>query len=290
MTHLSGFVGELLGTFLLTLFGCGAVAVSVLFSAHVGLFQVAAIWGVGVTLAIYVTRHLSCAHLNPAVSLGMVLAGRMDRRKLPVYLLAQLMGGLLAGLILYAVFSESISSFEAAQSIVRGTSGSVRSAMMFGEYFPNPSAPVGIALVSLPLAFLVEMLGTFLLVTIIFFLTEDCNVGRPSSDIAPVFVGLTVMGIISVLAPLTQAGLNPARDFGPRLVSYFAGWGQVAIPGPRGGFFTVYILGPLVGGSLSALLFSKVFQPLMAPKYVKCDCGPVKSETTSQADRKACQM
>ncbi len=208
MTHLSGFVGELLGTFLLTLFGCGAVAVSVLFSAHVGLFQVAAIWGVGVTLAIYVTRHLSCAHLNPAVSLGMVLAGRMDRRKLPVYLLAQLMGGLLAGLILYAVFSESISSFEAAQSIVRGTSGSVRSAMMFGEYFPNPSAPVGIALVSLPLAFLVEMLGTFLLVTIIFFLTEDCNVGRPSSDIAPVFVGLTVMGIISILAPLTQAGLR----------------------------------------------------------------------------------
>jgi glycerol uptake facilitator protein len=287
LNHLSGFVGELFGTFILTLFGCGAVAVSVLFSAHVGLFQVAAIWGVGVTLAIYVTRQLSCAHLNPAVSLGMVLAGRMDRRKLPVYLLAQLIGGLLAGLILYAVFSESISSFEEAQSIVRGTSGSVKSAMMFGGYFPNPLAPVGIALVSLPLAFLVEMLGTFLLVTIIFLLTDDCNVGRPSSDIAPVFVGLTVMAIISVLAPLTQAGLNPARDFGPRLVSYFAGWGHVAIPGPRGGFFTVYILGPLVGGGLSALLFTKVFQPLMRPKYLKCDCGPEQGWPADQADAKA---
>lgn len=89
---------------------------------------------------------------------------------------------------------------------------------MFAVYFPNPSAPLT-AQVSLPLAFSVEALGTFLLVTIIFFLPEDCNVGRPPRDIAPVFIGLTVMGMISVVTPLTQAGLNPARDLGPRLVS-----------------------------------------------------------------------
>ena len=76
------FLGEFIGTYLLVFFGCGSVAVSVLYSAFSGLFQVAAIWGIAVTLAIYATRHLSCAHLNPAVSIAMVLAGRMHMRKL----------------------------------------------------------------------------------------------------------------------------------------------------------------------------------------------------------------
>ena len=74
-----GFAGELLGTFILVFFGIGSVAVTVLFSAHSGLLQVALMWGIGVSLAIYCTRHLSCAHLNPAVSLAMVVAGRMSR-------------------------------------------------------------------------------------------------------------------------------------------------------------------------------------------------------------------
>ena len=85
--------------------------------------------------------------------------------------------------------------------------------------------------------------------------------GRPSSDIAPFFIGLTVMGIISVIAPLTQAGLNPARDFGPRLVAYLAGWGSIALPGPRGGFFAVYILGPLLGRIDLGLAVQRGHQP-----------------------------
>jgi glycerol uptake facilitator protein len=68
----------------------------------------------------------------------------------------------------------------------------------------------------------------------------------------PLFIGLTVSIIISIVAPLTQAGLNPARDFGPRLVSYLFGWGDIAIPGPRGGFFTVYILSPVLGAVFGA--------------------------------------
>lgn len=83
------FFGELIGTFILAFFGCGSVAVTVLFSSHVGLFQVAAIWGLGVALAIYATRHLSCTHLNPAVSLAMVIGSRMSYKKLPVYVAAQ---------------------------------------------------------------------------------------------------------------------------------------------------------------------------------------------------------
>ncbi|MFZ5650453.1 MAG: MIP/aquaporin family protein [Bacillota bacterium] len=273
MRNLHGFAGELIGTFVLVFFGCGAVAVTVLFSSHVGLFQVAVVWGIGVALAIYSTRHLSCAHLNPAVSLAMVIARRMSVKKLPYYLMAQAMGSVGAGLFLYCIFSESITSYENTHHIIRGAGESVKTAMIFGEYFPNPGLPEAICAVSPAKAFLVEATGTFLLVLMIFMLTEGCNVGRPPSDIAPVLVGLTVTAIISVLAPLTQAGLNPARDFGPRFVAYLAGWGSVAIPGPGGGFFTVYILGPLVGGSLSALLFSRVLQPLMEDKTKNCGCG-----------------
>jgi len=105
-------IGEALGTFLLVLFGCGAVAVSVLFHAHQGLMQVALAWGIGVTLAIYLTRHLSCAHLNPAVSLAMVVSGRMSPRKLPVYLASQFAGAIVAGLVLYALFASSIAAYE----------------------------------------------------------------------------------------------------------------------------------------------------------------------------------
>jgi glycerol uptake facilitator len=268
----NNFIGEFLGTFLLTFFGCGVVAASALYGAHTALFQVAGIWGIGVTLAIYASRHLSCAHLNPAVSLAMILSGRMISKKLPVYLAAQFLGAFVAGLTLLAVFSSSITNYEAFYHIVRGAPESVRTAMMFGEYFPNPSSPPAVGLISWPMAMGVEALGTFILVTIIFLMTEDCNVGRPSSDIAPIFIGLTVMAVISILAPLTQAGLNPARDFSPRVVAYLAGWGGIAIPGPRGGFLTVYILGPLIGGSVSALLFRVLFQPLMALPRIVCSC------------------
>lgn len=268
--YMQDFCGESLGTFILVFFGCGSVAVSVLFSAYQGLFQVAAIWGIGVTLAIYASRGLSCAHLNPAVSIAFVCAKRMLIRKLPVYLIAQFTGAFLAGLLLYLIFSGSITQFESAHNIMRGSSESVRTAMMFGEYFPNPTIDQAVISVTGLTAFIAEGLGAFLLIFFIFFLTEGCNVGRPDSKISPVFIGAAVAGIISIIAPLTQAGLNPARDFGPRLVAYLAGWGEIAIPGPKGGFFVVYILAPVLGGILAAFIFTKIIQPLMESKAV---CG-----------------
>lgn len=255
--------GEFLGTFLLVLFGTGAVAVAVLFQAHAGLLQVAVVWGIGVSLAIYATRHLSCAHLNPAVSLGMVLAKRMRARLLLWYWGSQLLGGIAAGVVVFALFHANIAEYEALHQITRGSPDSIQTAMMFGEYFPNPGFASSGPTVGLGSAMLAEAIGTFLLVIMIFVLTEGCNVGRPGNDLAPVFIGATVTAIISFIAPLTQAGINPARDFGPRLVAYAAGWGAAAIPGPQGGFFLVYITAPLLGGAFAALCFSLIVAPLM---------------------------
>jgi glycerol uptake facilitator protein len=189
----------------------------------------------------------------------------MVLKKLPIYLIAQFLGAFIAALVLYNIFSASITKFELANHIVRGSSDSIRTAMMFGEYFPNPSYK-NIAYVSNSNAFLAEGLGTFLLVLLVFCLTEGCNVGRPDSNLAPLFIGATVSGIISIIAPLTQAGLNPARDFSPRLFALLAGWGNIAIPGPRGGFFSVYILAPILGGTIASLFFTKILQPLMENK------------------------
>ena len=262
---MKAFIGELLGTFVLTLFGCACVACAVLFGEYVSIFQVGMVWGLGVTLAIYLTRYLSCAHLNPAVSVAMVVAGRMKAGKLPTYLAAQFLGAILAGAMLYVLFAPSIANYEALHHIVRGMASSVDTARMFGEFYPNPG-DASVAVVSLPLAMLAEGFGTFLLALFIFFLTEGCNVGRPSEPLQPLFIGLTVSSIIFFVAPLTQAGLNPARDAGPRLVAYLAGWQSAALPDAVGGWFWVYILAPVVGAALAALSFRYLLEPLLLSK------------------------
>jgi glycerol uptake facilitator protein len=255
------FLGEALGTFILVLFGCGSVAVAVLFGEYNSIFQIGFVWGIGVTLGIYLTRHLSNAHLNPAVTLAMVVGRRMSAGKIPVYLGAQFFGAFLAGWVIFLLFSPSIAAYESVHQIVRGTDASVVTAKMFGEFYPNPGWQN--AVVSMPLAIVAEAFGTFLLVLTIFGLTEDANAGRPSSTMTPLFIGLTVSSIIWLIAPLTQAGLNPARDFGPRLVAWIAGWGEAALPDRCGGFFWVYILAPVAGGLAAAGL-----EPLMK-RFIK---------------------
>jgi glycerol uptake facilitator protein len=251
--------GELLGTYLLVLFGTGSVAAAVLTNAQMGLWQVAVVWGFGVTLAIYASASLSGAHLNPAVSLAFALLRREDfpfSRLLP-YMVAQMLGAVLAGATVAALFWPFLLRFEAEKGIVRGAPGSELSAMVFGEYFPNPAMfgtdAAARALVSPVHAALVEGFGTAVLVLVIFALTACRNSAAPAAHLTPFFIGFTVAVLISLFAPLTQAGWNPARDFGPRVVAYFLGWGPVAIPGPGGGFW-VYILGPLIGGPIGGIV------------------------------------
>ncbi len=132
------------------------------------------------------------------------------------------------------------------------------------EVFPNTANGV----ISMPVAAFAEALGVFVLVMIIFSMTEGCNVGRPSDDIFPLFIGLTVTALICTIGPMTDAGLNPARDFAPRIVAYFVGWKNVAFSMDA---FIVYALAPLIGGGLSAILFTKFIEPMQNKKNCSCN-------------------
>lgn len=255
-------VAEVVGTYLLCFFGPGSVAVAVLLDGHKGLWQVATVWGFGLTVALYITVAISGGHLNPAVTLSMAIFRRQSfpaNRVLP-YFLAQFAGGVLAALTLLVLFEPTCRHFERQHNIVRGMPGSQLSAMWFGEYFPCPAMygtdQAAFAQVTPAMAFGAEMLGTAILVCSIFALTDPRNQAAAIRyRLHPFFIGFTVAAIISVIAPLTQAGLNPARDFAPRLVAYFAGWGRIAIPGPRGCEWWVYILAPFIGGLLGAAIW-----------------------------------
>ena len=259
-------LSEFFGTLILVFFGVGAVNTAVLSGAQSGLWQVAVVWGVAIALAIYATGAVSGAHINPAITIAMMVWRGFPKGKVAPYILAQVAGAFCGSLILYGLFHGFILQFEAVNGIVRGQPGSQLSAMVFGEYFPNPAMigpnpALGVtaaeAFRQVPhlTAMFGEAIGTAFLACFVFALTEPRNPQAPRF-MAPLFIGLTVSIIISVIAPLTQAGLNPARDFGPRLVAYVFGWGEIAIPGPRGGFFTVYILSPVVG----AIVGSGVYQ------------------------------
>ncbi|MGQ4807647.1 Propanediol diffusion facilitator [Candidatus Entotheonellaceae bacterium PAL068K] len=275
-------IGEILGTYLLVLFGTGSVAAAVLTGAQQGLWQVAVVWGFGVTLGIYASASLSGAHLNPAVSLSLSLWRHHDfpaRRLLP-YIGAQLLGAVLAGLTIAALFWPLIVRFEAVKGLVRGAPGSELSAMMFGEYFPNPALfgtdTAARALIAPWHAAAVEGFGTAVLVFVIFALTAPRNTAIPAGNLAPFFIGFTVAVLISLFAPLTQAGWNPARDFGPRLVAWLLGWGTIAIPGPVGGFW-VYIVGPLIGGPVGGLVWQWVGNENPAPGAHAAEASPLLS-------------
>lgn len=258
-------VSEFIGTLILVFFGVGSVHTAVLAGAQQGLWQVAVVWGVAIALAIYATGAVSGAHINPAITLAFAAFRGFPKWKVAPYILSQVLGAFVGAALLYSLFCGMIVDRETATGLTRGGPGSEAIAMVYGEYFPNP-AMIGttaraFAQVSLPQAMAAEGLGTAFLAFFIFALVDERNRNRPRANLSPLFIGLTVSILISLLAPLTQAGLNPARDFGPRLFSWFAGWGRIAIPGPRGGFFTVYILSPILGALVGGGLYELITRP-----------------------------
>jgi glycerol uptake facilitator protein len=221
------FLGEMMGTFLLVFIGCGSLA---LFSGQPWL--IAFCWGAGVTLAIFLTRDLSGAQLNPAISCTLLAAGKQGLNKLPVYLFGQFLGAFLAAAVLFTMIKPVPS---------------LLTAKIFADYYA----------VAVPLAFWAEFAGTFVLATVVLALVSPKNVPR---NLVPFLIGITVSLIILVIGPLTMAGINPARDFGPRLFTYWFGFGsQVFIPGS----FSVYVFAPILGGITAALIFRSRWRCLL---------------------------
>ena len=252
---------EFLGTFILILVGDGGVAVDV-FTGSLGLWGVSMLWGLGVTLAVYAVGVVSGAHLNPAVTLTMALFRGFPGRKIVPYILSQIMGAAVAAATLWFSWYGFWQVKASALGVGIGQPGSQKLAMVFCCFYPNPgivgATPADLAKVSTAQAFFVEVILTMLLLLMILALGDERSSGTPLSNLAPLFIGLTVAVIVGIGAPLTMDAVNPARDFGPRLFAWLVGFGSVAFPGPRGNEWWLYILAPVLGGILGGIIYDSV--------------------------------
>ncbi|MEE9388426.1 MAG: aquaporin Z [Paracoccaceae bacterium] len=213
---------ELIGTFILVLFGCGS---AVLMGEHIGMLGISLAFGLSIIAAAYSIGAISGAHLNPAVSFGMVTAGRMSIADFISYSIAQIAGAIAAAGVLLL-----IASGKADYSVVQnGLGQNGYGAGYLGEY-------------TLMAALLFEAVMTFIFVTVILGATQK---GAPAA-MAGLAIGLTLAAIHLVGINVTGVSVNPARSIGPAV---FAG-------GKALGDLWVFIVAPLVGGGLAGLVYA----------------------------------
>ena len=246
-------ISEMSGTFVIVQMGTGAVMSSIYKPPGGGglsddLISIAIVWMIAVTIAISISASISSAHLNPAITLAFVIVrpkSSIGWKKVIPYIIAQFNGAILASLVNFYIYYDAIQQYELTNGITRSSSNAIPSAKAFGEYYTT----------TVFRAFFVEAFGTFVLAVVVFALTHPANDLISKKDGSEVFIppliGCTVGALISTLSPITQAGFNPARDFGPRFVAYFAGWTSVAFLPTYS--WLVYIFGPIVGAILGAV-------------------------------------
>ncbi|EGF76283.1 hypothetical protein BATDEDRAFT_92869 [Batrachochytrium dendrobatidis JAM81] len=256
------FVAELIGTFLMLTFATGAVSSQVLTGALKGIWQNAVVVGIATTCAIYLSGSTSGGHLNPAITLAMATFGcktGFQWNRVPSYILAQILGGILAGIANLFIWNPIIVQFESRNNITRNQlPGCTHSAMLFGTYFPNPDiykpgSPDAINLVSPWRAFGVEVFATAILAFVIVGLCDRGNRPTIHPAIIPPAIGAIVAALISVFGPITMAAMNPARDLGPRIAAAIGGWGECAFGGDMS--FLIYTFGPCIGSILGAAVY-----------------------------------
>nr|WP_113865699.1 MIP/aquaporin family protein [Brenneria salicis]NMN93206.1 glycerol uptake facilitator protein [Brenneria salicis ATCC 15712 = DSM 30166]RBP64067.1 glycerol uptake facilitator protein [Brenneria salicis ATCC 15712 = DSM 30166]RLM31098.1 aquaporin [Brenneria salicis ATCC 15712 = DSM 30166] len=264
-------IAEFLGTGLLIFFGVGCVAALKLTGASFGQWEISVIWGLGVAMAIYLTAAISGAHLSPAVTVALWLFACFDGKKVIPYILSQVAGAFCAAALVYGLYYSLFVDFEQTHNMVRGSAESLELAGIFSTY-PNPH-------ISVMQAFLVEMVITAILLCLILALTDDGN-GIPRGPLAPLLIGILIAVIGASMGPLTGFALNPARDFGPKLFAFLAGWGEIAFTGGRDiPYFLVPIFGPLVGACLGAFGYRALIG-----RNLPCDVCETGNETTTPTE------
>lgn len=221
---MKAYLGELLGTFVLVFAGCGS---AVLAAGHIGFAGVAAAFGLALLAMVYTVGPISGCHLNPAVTLGLVLARKFDVRRAPFYVVAQIAGAILASAVLYAI-ARGAPGFDAVAGGFASNGYGARSP----DHFDMASA------------FLIETVLTALLVLTILGSTDfAAPVG-----FAGIAIGLCLTLIHLVSIPVTNTSVNPARSIGPALFA-----GPTAI-----GQLWLFIAAPLLGGAIAAGIYSVI--------------------------------
>lgn len=235
------FLGELIGTVLLVLFGNGVVANVVLSRTKgnsSGWIVIAAGWAAAVTIAVYAVNAFSGAHLNPAVTIALAVIGKFEWAKVPSYLLAQTIGGFIGGVLVWLTYLPhwALTEDKDLKLAAFSTGPAVRQ--------PVPNL-ISEAIATAALTFgLMSALTPANLVP---------NTGF-SNAFAPLLVGVIVFGIGLSLGGSTGYAINPARDLGPRIA-------HAILPIPRKGssdwgYAWVPILGPIIGGVGGAWLYT----------------------------------
>lgn len=248
------FVGEVIGTALLILFGAGVCAAVTLHHSKArsaGWVAVSFGWGLGVLAGGYTAAPLSGGHLNPAVTLGSAVAGGTPWGQVPVYVLAEMTGAVLGAVLAWALYSAQF-----AANAERDTAQPTLGIFATGPEIRKPAANL-----------LTEVIATVALVLPLLFFGENKGIGTGrvpgeaagiyGSGINVLLVALLVVGIGLSLGGPTGYAINPARDLGPRLAHALlpipnkgsSDWGYAWIP----------VAGPLIGAVLSGLVYQAAF-------------------------------
>jgi glycerol uptake facilitator protein len=230
---------EFAGTLILILFGVGVVAQVVTGEGTLGDHDsIAWGWGLGVVFGVYAAARISGAHLNPAVTLAMAVFRDFPWRKVLPFSVAQLLGAFVAALIVRVTYGEAIANVDPGHTIA--TQG------IFSTLPGNGALPI-----SQGVALLDQIVGTAILLFLVMALTDARNHG-PWTRLAPVVIGLVVVGIGMAWGANAGYAINPARDLGPRLASFITGYDTAFRDQTGLLYFWVPIVGPLIGALLGA--------------------------------------
>jgi glycerol uptake facilitator protein len=247
-------ISEAMAMFIIIAFGDSVAAMYTIYTPspyQQAYWGVCIAWGLAVTLAIYTTASVSGCHGNPAVTLSLALYRKFPWRKVLPYWVAQLVGAFLGAAVVYLLFSPVIDQFNAANHLLRSSGGAA------GVFFTHP----GLAITPAH-AFMDEVVLTAFLILGIFAITEKFNEAAPGANGGALMIGLLVALIGASMGYLEAWAINPARDFGPRLFCFFAGWGSSALPSPDS-YWWVPIVAPLFGGVIGGGAYQLLILPFL---------------------------